>query len=65
MRKIESEYICLLKEQINSQNGIIDKLLRVNEDLIQDVKNLVYEFRRFLENEAKFNEEKNKIKRRS
>ncbi len=48
MKKIEEKYVSLLNEILKSKEETIDKLLRINENLIQETRNLIYEFREYL-----------------
>lgn len=58
MKKLNQEYIELLKEAIRSKDKIIDELLRNNRDMIQETRNLIYEFRKYVELKEKKEEVK-------
>lgn len=60
MKKIESEYLSLLNKTIRDQKDIIEELIRFNRDLIQETKNLIFEFRKYLEKEVESCDENNK-----
>lgn len=59
MRNIQKEYINLLKDSIRSKDEIINELLRVNRDMIQETRNLIYEFRRLIDLKSQKEVEKN------
>ncbi len=61
MKKLNQEYIELLKETIRSKDKIIDELLRNNRDMIQETRNLIYEFRKYVELKEK-KEKKEEVK---
>ena len=48
MRKIEKEYIDLINQSLRAKDEIIDDLLRINENIVRETKELIYEFRQYL-----------------
>lgn len=49
LKEIEKEYINLLSASLKSKDDTINELLRINRDLINETRNLIYEFRKSIE----------------
>ena len=49
MKKIKKEYIELLNNALKDKQDTINELLRINRDMMQETRNLIYEFRKYIE----------------
>ena len=49
MKKIQKEIIELLKNVLKDKQDTINELLRINRDMIQETRNLIYEFKKYIE----------------
>lgn len=54
-KKLEEEYIKLLNDTLRSKDDTINELLRINRDMIQETRNLIYEFRKYIQNNGDSN----------
>lgn len=55
-KKLEEEYIKLLNDTLRSKDDTINELLRINRDMIQETRNLIYEFRKYIQNNGDSND---------
>lgn len=49
MKNNQKEVIELLKSVLKDKQDTINELLRINRDMIQETRNLIYEFRKYIE----------------
>lgn len=55
-KKLEEEYIKLLNDTLRSKDDTINELLRINRDMIQETRNLIYEFRKYIQQNGDSND---------
>ena len=49
MKKIQEEYIKLLNDALKDKQDTINEILRINRDMVQETRDLIYEFRKYIE----------------
>ena len=49
MKNPQEKYIELLNNALKDKQDTINELLRINRDMIQETRNLIYEFRKYIE----------------
>ncbi len=58
MKKLEEKYIQLLNDSLKDKNEIIDTLLRINESIVRETRELIYEFRQYIKSNSTLKEAK-------